>query len=139
MSLPESAMSNAETLSISIARGAQAIYHFVADPQNLPRWAPGLCESVECNGSDLIVHTPIGPARFRFAPVNTLGVLDHYVDLPDGRQVHVPLRVLANGEGSEVLFTLFRQPRISDEDYARDRAAVLHDLRALKILMETQA
>ena len=139
MSGPESSMPSAETLHLSIARSAQAIYHFVADPQNLPRWAPGLCESVECNGSELIVHTPIGPARFRFAPVNTLGVLDHYVDLPNGQQVYVPLRVIANGEGSEMLFTLFRRPGLSDEDYACDRAAVLQDLQALKILMEAQA
>jgi hypothetical protein len=46
------------------------------------------------------------------------------------------MRVLANGSGSEVLFTLFRLPDMSDEQYAEDMQLVEHDLRALKDLLE---
>jgi hypothetical protein len=38
--------------------------------------------------------------------------------------VHNPMRVVPHGEGSEFTFTLIRQPGMSDEEYARDRAAV---------------
>jgi hypothetical protein len=50
--------------------------------------------------------------------------------------VHNPMRVVRNGVCSEVIFTLFRQPTMSDEQLAEDRAAVERDLRALKELLE---
>jgi hypothetical protein len=46
------------------------------------------------------------------------------------------MRVIADGEGCEVVFTLRRQPGMSDEDFERDAAAVLADLGTLKRLLE---
>lgn len=40
------------------------------------------------------------------------------------------------GEGSEVLFTLFQLPGMSDEQFAKDAAMVEADLRMLKTVME---
>ncbi|UYW25920.1 hypothetical protein OKC48_22015 [Methylorubrum extorquens] len=62
--------------------------------------------------------------------------MDHWVDLGDGRVVYVPMRVIANGEGSEVMLTLFRQPDMSDEKLAEDEAWVRRDLASLKRLAE---
>jgi len=63
-------------------------------------------------------------------------VLDHYVTLPDGTECYNPLRIVANGAGSEVTFTLFRLPRMSDDAYAADAEAVTRDLATLKALLE---
>src|SRR2546430_8233611 len=38
------------------------------------------------------------------------------------RSIYIPMRVIANGAGSEVLFTLFRLPDTTDETFARDRS-----------------
>jgi hypothetical protein len=46
------------------------------------------------------------------------------------------MRVVPNGDGSEFIFTLFRQPEMSEEKFAEDRAAVEEDLRTLKELLE---
>jgi hypothetical protein len=35
------------------------------------------------------------------------------------------MRVVPNGEGSELVFTLIRQPGMSDTQFAEDKAAVL--------------
>ena len=70
-----------------------------------------------------------------FAGRNELGVLDHDVRVGDAT-VHVPMRVVANGGGSEVLLTAFRRPGMSDEEFAADVAAVEKDLAALKTLLE---
>jgi hypothetical protein len=37
---------------------------------------------------------------------NDFGVLDHVVALPSGESVYNPLRVIPDGEASEVVFTL---------------------------------
>jgi hypothetical protein len=71
-----------------------------------------------------------------FTPRNDFGVLDHDVTLPSGETVHNPMRVLADGPGCEVVFTLRRRPGMSDEDLHRDAEAVTADLTALKRLME---
>lgn len=49
------------------------------------------------------------------------------------------LRLVANGEGTEVVFLLFRQPGMSDEDFFADAATVTKDLKALKRLLEGKA
>jgi len=46
------------------------------------------------------------------------------------------MRVFANGEGSEVLFTVYQRPGMSDEAFAEDTKAVRKDLDALKSLLE---
>ena len=58
--------------------------------------------------------------------------MDHFLETGDGQEVHIPLRVIANGEGAEVMLTLFRQPGMTDEDFARDAKWITRDLRALK-------
>ena len=130
-------MHEARHISVFIARPPEAVYAFAADPRNLPRWAAGLARSeVVRDGDDWIVTAPFGTARIRFAPRNDLGVMDHDVTLASGITVHNPMRVMPHGDGAEMLFTLFRQPGMSDEQFAADQAAVEADLQALKTLLE---
>jgi len=82
------------------------------------------------------MEAPFGKVRVSFAEKNAFGVIDHDVTLESGVTVHNPMRVMPNGEGSEFLFTLIRQPGMSDEQFAKDKAAVEKDLHALKNLLE---
>jgi len=77
-----------------------------------------------------------GPIRIRFTPPNELGVLDHRVIAASGAETLNPMRVMANGTGSEVAFTLFRPPGMSAVAFDADAAAVARDLQALKALLE---
>lgn len=74
--------------------------------------------------------------NLRFAEKNDLGVLDHYVSPSPGIEIYVPMRVLANGPGSELVFTLFRLPGMSDEKFAEDAKMVMRDLETLKELLD---
>jgi hypothetical protein len=74
--------------------------------------------------------------NLRFVEHNDLGVLDHYVSPAPGVEAYVPMRVLPNGSGSEVLFTLFQLPGMSDEKYAEDAGLVTRDLQTLKRVLE---
>jgi hypothetical protein len=73
--------------------------------------------------------------RIGFTGRNAFGVMDHRVDLGTGPEVHVPMRVVPNGAGAEVLVTLFRRPRMSEAQFAADAAWVMRDLLALKALL----
>ena len=129
-------MQDVQHISIYIDRRPNEVYEFASDPRNLPRWAAGLARSeVKRDGDEWIVDSPIGKVRVKFAQQNTFGVMDHDVTLESGVTVHNPMRVIPNGEGSEFLFTLIRQPGMSDEQFAKDKAAVEKDLRTLKDLL----
>ena len=113
------------------------LYDFAAQPQNMPRWASGLASGLTRDGEDWIADGgPVGKVRVRFAPANDFGVIDHRVTLPDGRHVDNALRVVPNGDGAEVMFTLLRQPDMDDAAFESDAAHVARDLDALAGLME---
>ncbi len=121
---------------MSIDCPPRKVYEFVSDPRNLPRWAAGLGQAVRRSDAGWIVDTPQGPMPLRFVEANDLGVLDHYVTPAPGVEVYVPMRVFPNDAGSELVFTVFRPPDMSDEQHAEDIRAVERDLGTLKRLLE---
>ncbi|MGH7320751.1 MAG: SRPBCC family protein [Candidatus Rokuibacteriota bacterium] len=130
-------MGDVQHVSVSIARPPAEVYEFASDPRNLPRWASGLARSeVRRDGDAWVADAPFGKVRVRFAPRNAFGVMDHDVTLESGVTIHNPMRVVPNGQGSEFVFTLMRQPGTPDEQFARDKAAVEDDLKRLKDLLE---
>ena len=108
---------------MSIERPPAQVYAFAIKQENLARWASGLANF---------------SGKLRFAEENTFGVLDHDVVLDSGTTFHNPMRVVANEAGSEVVFTVLRQPDTSDEQLAADADTVQRDLLTLKRLVEEE-
>lgn len=125
-------------LSVRINRSAAEAYEFLSVPENFSKWASGVGTSLRQAGGDWIADTPEGPATVRFSERNSYGVLDHSVKLPRGGSVYVPLRVVAQGDGCELVLTLFRQPEMSEEKFAADAEWVMRDLHAAKRILEAQ-
>jgi Polyketide cyclase / dehydrase and lipid transport len=128
-------MYRAHTVSVGIAMDPKRVYAYAADPANLPRWAPGFVQSIEEQGAAWIATTTLGQVTFRFAPTNDFGVLDHDVELPSGT-FHNSMRVVPNGAGSEVLFTVLQLPGVTDEQFQRDMDTVRADLNKLRTILE---
>lgn len=122
--------SEARTVSVTITRPAADVYEYAAEPRNLPAWS--FVESISLEDGKWVATVPGARSVMTFGPRNDLGVLDHVVEVDD-EVVPVPMRVVPNGDGSEVLFTVFRRP---GTDFDADIAAVEKDLAALKSLLE---
>jgi hypothetical protein len=75
--------------------------------------------------------------RIRFSQRNSHGILDHYVIPEAGEAMYNPMRVFANGDGSEVVFTLFQRPGMASDEFARDADWVRRDLLSLKNRLES--
>lgn len=130
-------MLEAKTISISINRNWHELYEAVWRPEQFPKWATGLSNSsLEWDGKEWKAVGPDGPIKIKFTDHNNRGVMDHWVDLGGGRLIYVPMRVLGNEHGAEVLLTLFRQPGMSDAKFAEDQEWVKKDLLALRALAE---
>jgi hypothetical protein len=133
-----SATRETRNLSISIDRAAERAYDFLCAPDNFPRWASGLAGSLRQANGEWLAQTPDGPVRIRFSERNAFGVLDHWVVPQSGGEIYIPLRVVSNGGGCELIFTLFRLPGMSDEKFAADAEWVMRDLAAAKRVLEAQ-
>ncbi len=123
-------------MGVRIERDAEDVYAFCADPANLPRWAAGLSGSMEQVDGRWFAQSPMGRVQVRFAPRNEFGVLDHRVTLPDGQVFDNPMRVIADDDACDVVFTLRRREDMTAGEFEADASAVLADLETLKRLLE---
>lgn len=125
-----------EVITVAIERSPHDVYDFIVDPTNLPQWAPNFARWVTKDEEGWVVATSDGPMRIAFVDRNDLGVADHYVTVTKELKLFNPMRVIPNGKGSEVMFTLFRRPDASAEQFSADARSVRSDLQTLKSLLE---
>ena len=121
----------------TIDRSPADVYAFVSDPRTLPAWASGLSTTIELVDDEWVAESDLGRVTVEFAAENPYGVLDHVVTLPDRTTVTNPLRVVPNGDGSDVVFSLFQSPDGDLDSFESDAAAVVRDLARLKLLLES--
>jgi uncharacterized protein YndB with AHSA1/START domain len=124
-------------LSVHLDRPAAEVYDYVSQPANLPEWAAGLGSSIELIDGEWIAESPLGRVVVAMCEPNRHGVVDHWVTLATGERFYNPMRVIADGDGCELVFTLRRQPGMSDADFERDAAAVTADLATVRRLLES--
>jgi len=128
-------MFRSQTLTVSIARPPAEVATCIRDYRRLPEWL-SFITGVREEAGRWFMETPAGVMQIEFVPTNELGVVDHRVSLPDGQTFHNPMRVVPNSEGSEVQFTLFQSPGMSDEQFVADSATVQADLENLRRILE---
>ena len=90
--------------------------------------AAGLSGSIRESIEDRIAEVPMGRVKVKFAEKNQFGVLDHDVTLSSGA-----MRVFPNN-GAAMVFTLYRRPNMSDQEFAEDAKAVKEGLTEVKDL-----
>lgn len=127
----------ADTQSISIQSPSDAVFTFVADPENLPRWAIAFAKDVKSDGDVWLVTTGDG-AQVSLRPVTdqAFGVVDFYMVMPGDVEAVARSRVVPRGSGSEFVFTQVQAPGIPDELFDQFVETVHHELTALKAQME---
>jgi len=131
-------MLSSHTLSLAIHRNWVDLYETIWKPEFFPKWASGLSQTpLEQDGSLWRGKGPKGPVKVRFTEHNPYCIMDHYVDTGLSKEIFVPMRIVANCAGSQVLITLFRQPLLSDERFAQELEMVNADLQRLHALLTT--
>jgi len=124
------------SISLTIPRNWLDLYETIWKPEYFPKWASGLSQtSLMQEGDYWKAKGPEGTVKIRFTEHNTFGVMDHYVDTGSGKEIYIPMRIIANQQGADVVITVFRQPLMSDEKFEQDIAWVKRDLQRLHALM----
>ena len=130
-------MLRSEVIKISIDRPYPEVYDFVATPMNFTKWAENHDSRMEAIGGTRLVVLPGGKHVIRFTRPNEFGVLDYQVfDRGQAGGPVTPVRLIANGDGCEVVMIWFQRPGISDTRFASELEWVASDLQRLKALLE---
>jgi len=125
------------TVRVSVDRPFDQIVRDLADPIAHTEWATeffaGQAEPI--GRAEVRVDVPRmgGPARMRIAAEPEAGVIDLYL-APEGKPYGVPLpvRVVRNGDGADVLFTLTRFPGMPEALWKEGVESMERELAAFK-------
>jgi hypothetical protein len=132
-----STISSTKSVSISINKSKDDAYKFASNAENFPKWIAFMKSMSKKSENVWIAETDSGKIEIEMTPQNDFGIIDHLVKLPDGTIVSNPLRVIKNGSQSEVVFTLFKMPNKTDQDFENDSKLVETDLKSLKRILES--
>lgn len=127
------------TKSVAIDRSPDAVFSFIADPANWPRWAivnvQSTNRSAEPGWWDM--ETPRGSGRLRIHAEPRFGILDHEF-VNDEAYWAVPARVVPNGRGAEFMMTLRQPPGMSDAVFESQVALIGDEYAMLKRILEAE-
>jgi len=131
-------MRRSHTISLTIDYPYEDAYRYLADPANYPEWAAVDRRTYRPLGNgDWVGKTSFGGDRhFRFTEVNTFGVLDHAVFVPGEPLLWTPMRAMPNEDGTELTFTFFQRPGVTDAAFASAVEWITIDFLTLKSLLE---
>lgn len=123
----------------SILVSPQDLVTFLRDMESWKSWAPWVQSVARLSANSWRVESDTGAMTFRFVEPNSLGVLDHDVTLESGATVFNAMRVVPNGDGSELVMIVFQRPQMSAEEFENDIQAVKADLERLKAAAEARS
>jgi uncharacterized protein YndB with AHSA1/START domain len=130
-------MRQSHLIHFSIARPVDDVYAFLVDPKNYPRWAAVEGGMAQLRANEWLTRTAFGDRIVRFTEPNAYGVLDHAVYAKGEEPLVMPMRVVANGDGTELMFLFIRRDDMSDEQFKSTIEWVTTDLLTLRSLLET--
>lgn len=135
----DSQMRRSHTISLFIDYPYEATYRFLSNPLNYGEWAALDKQTYrQLDNGDWAAESAFGPRHFRFTPPNAFGVLDHAAFIPGEPLLWTPMRVTPNEEGTDLVFTFYQRPGMSDEQFASAIEWVTTDFLALKAVLEAR-
>ena len=126
-----------KTLTISIDAPLAKVTSDLADPATHPEWAKEFFSgpAKKTESSEVLVPAPMmgGVVRFKIDADIDLGLLDLFI-APEGADfgMPIPVRLIKNGDGVDVLWTLTRFPGMPDLAWEQGLAGMERELLALK-------
>ena len=129
-------MQPAEVVSLSIDRPLEEVYEFLLVPENFARWAfVGDAEMRNLGGNDWSAETSVGRRILHFASRNAYFVLTHTARPPGEAPHTIPMRLMRNGEGTQLTY-VFLQYEGQEAEWRSRIEWVTADLGALKSYLE---
>lgn len=120
------------TQSVTLNCNPKRAFEFLANPENLPKWATSFCRDIRLEGDIWIAETPQGQLEIRYVTDAELGVIDYYISPAPGIEMIAPSRIVQNTDGAEYIFTQFQPTGMPDEVFQAQIEALKEELEILR-------
>lgn len=122
-----------KTAAVIVAVPKHELFSYVANIENVPKWATEFCRELKTVNGETKVVTEGGELFFRIQADEETGVIDFLAGRSAEQLATFPTRVVGLPTGtSAYLFTLFRAPEMSDEEFEQAYRSLLIELETLK-------
>lgn len=106
-------------LHVTIAAARDEVFAYLADIENLPRWADSFCAQLEVSSRGWRAWTPFGDLFLELEADARTGVIDLHIGDACEPLAHVPLRVWARPDGGTLVGGwLARPPGQTEANFA---------------------
>ncbi|MEO0930858.1 MAG: hypothetical protein AAFY14_09435 [Pseudomonadota bacterium] len=136
-------MNPTRTLTVDIDAPFSAVMSELSDPMQHPSWATEFFDGeaeVDTNNEVCVCVPRLGGiCRMKVEADVELGIVDIYLARkPDEFGKPLPVRVIENGQGATVLWTLSQFPGLPDDAFTAGCASMQLELDTLKSKLERQ-
>jgi hypothetical protein len=130
-----------ETVRVTIDAALETVAADLSDPMTHPEWGTEFFSTPATRVADNEITVTVprmgGEVTMKVVADPNAGIVDLYlapVGAPFGPPI--PVRVVPNADGADVLFTLARFPGLTDEQWAEGVASMQRELGNLKSRLE---
>ena len=121
-----------ETETIVLSAPRKRVFAYLADVENLPRWATEFARELKVVDGKHKVVNGLGEFFFRIEADEDTGVIDMYAGATEEKLALFPSRVVAlPGNASAFTFTMFQVPGMPDELFESQHASLRRELENL--------
>jgi hypothetical protein len=122
-----------ETVTTVLAAPSADVFAYLADIENLPRWATEFARELRRDGDDYKVVNGLGEFFFDIRADASTGVIDMYAGPAKDQMALFPTRVVALPDGRTAYsFTMFQAPDMPDELFASQHASLQREFTQIE-------
>jgi hypothetical protein len=123
---------NTISLTVTAPAPKEEVFAFLAEIENLPKWATEFCQELKVVDGAYKVVSPGGELFIEYQSNPTTGVIDIFGGPTREEMGLFPMRVVPLPGGvSAVLVTMFQPPNTSDEVFRHQAESLQRELNAL--------
>ncbi len=123
----------ATAFTIELPVSKQHAFNYIANLDHLPEWAPGFALEMKRDNGALKVTTPMGDMFLRVVADEATGVIDMYANPDEAGTDYLGTRLLTAPDGRTLYtVTFFRDPGLSDAEFAQHCLAMQRDLENIR-------
>jgi uncharacterized protein YndB with AHSA1/START domain len=112
-----------------------AVFSFLADVENLPRWATEFARELRRDGDRHVVVNGLGEFVFEIRADEQTGVIDMHAGPSEDEMAVFPTRAVALPDGrTAYTFTMFQGPGMPDELFEAQHASLVREFANIEHL-----
>ena len=122
-----------ETVTTVLDADRETVFSYLADIENLPKWATEFAHELKRDGEDYKVVNGLGEFYFEIKADPQTGVIDMFAGPSKDQMAIFPTRAVALPDGSTAFsFTMFQAPDMPDDLFESQYQSLKREFRNIE-------